>query len=524
MSILLGIDVGTGSVRVGAIDPDGVTLATGKAGHPTRWPRPGWAEQDPTDWWTALRDALNQALAGLDRSQVIGIGVSTTSSTVVILDEGGRPLRDAIVWMDNRAADEAELTERTDHPVMRYSGGGAAVEWLVPKAMWLARHEPEVYRRAHRIVEAVDYLNWRLTGRWAATKLNATCKLHYDPIEGRFPAELYEELGVGDLPTKWPEAVLPVGACVGTLTESVAHDLDLPAGVLVAEGGIDAHMGMLGMNAVRPGDVGMVAGTSVVHITQSEGPVWHPGIWGPYPQALLEDRWLIEGGQVSAGSILAWLTRLTGTEDPGAHRDLAERAAQVPAGAKGLLVMDFWQGNRTPYRDARLRGAVLGLSLAHGASEIYRACVEALAYGTANVLAGFADGGIITRQIKLSGGIRHDPLWLQVTADVLQQPVELMEAENATLRAGAIAAAVATGREPELLTASDRLSSPTRTIEPRPELAEIYQDGLGRYRAAVEALREPLHDAADRAEHHEGDAVTSTSSDAAPNGEGSHGR
>lgn len=499
MPILLGVDFGTEGVRVGALRADGRELATGEASYVTSWPRPGWAEQDPLDWWDALRDAVGQILQDIDGSDVCGLGLATTSSTVVTLDDEGRPLREAILWMDSRASQEAQETASVDHPVLRFSGGSAAVEWTVPKAMWLARHEPEVYARAAHIVEAIDYLNWRLTGEWVASRLNATCKMHYDPRDGGFPAELYAAFGVPDLPEKWPTRVLPVGSPLGTLLPSVAEELGLPGGVVVAEGGIDAHMGMLGMNVVHPGDVAMIAGTSVVHLTQAEDPVWHPGIWGPYPDALLDGLWLVEGGQVSAGAILRWLTRMVGAEDADAHERLTHQAAEVPPGSSGLLVLDFWQGNRTPYRDARLRGAVLGLSLAHGAPEIYRACVEALSYGTANVLASFEEAGMEVGALTLAGGIRHNPLWLQTTADVLQRSVHLTGAENATLRAGAVAVAVAVGESADLRSAAQHFAVEGTTIEPREQVAVAYQEGFARYRRAVDATRDSLHDLADEA-------------------------
>jgi ribulokinase len=497
VTVLLGLDLGTEGVRVGAFRPDGALIGSAEAEYPTSYPHPGWAEQDPEGWWRALGDAVRRAVPPDRRRSVIGIGLSTTSSTVVTLAHDGTVLRPAILWMDGRAAAEAEESGRVDDPVLRYSGGSAAVEWTVPKAMWLARNEPDIYSAAGRIVEAIDYLNWRLTGQWHATKLNAICKLFYDPVEGEFSSALYAKLGVPDLATKWPSSVLPVGAEVGRLLPEAADHLGLPTSTVVAEGGIDAHMAMLGMNVVKPGEVAMIAGTSVVHLIQSTDPVWHDGIWGPYPGALLDDLWLIEGGQVSAGSILRWAARLVGANDTESHRQLVNDASAIAPGAGGLLVLDFWQGNRTPYRDARLRGAILGLSLSHGAADIYRACVEALAYGTANVLDTFNKAGLEISSVTVCGGIRKNPLWLQTTADVLQRPLRLASVENPTLLAGAVAASVATGLYPSLRVGAAELATEASELEPAEAPAARYQEGYARYRRAVRAMRDLLHELAD---------------------------
>ncbi|MFC5754783.1 FGGY-family carbohydrate kinase [Actinomadura rugatobispora] len=495
MSALLGIDLGTEGARVAVYTAGGAVLGTGRHGYATGYPRPGRAEQDPEDWWRAVVAATRQALAEAGGPAVSGVAVATTASTVVVLDGDGRPLRPALLWMDARAGAESELTARTGHPVLRYAGGADAVEWLVPKAMWLARNEPETYRRAARIVEAVDYLTWRLTGTWTASRMNAVCKSNHDPRGDGYPTGLYESLGVPDLAGKLPPEVLPVGATAGEVTAAAGAELGLRGTPRVAVGGIDAHLSLLATGGLEPGRLSVVCGTSNAFVAEIEDPVFTPAIWGPYPDALRDGHWLVEGGQVSAGSVLRWVS-----EDMlGLSRErlpeLWDEAARVGPGEHGLVVLDYFMGNRTPLRDPALRGAVLGLTLGTTPAQLYRAAVEGVAYGTRQVLESFLEAGVPVKDIYVSGGIQHNPLWLSITADVLGRPLRLVGAgDNLTLRACAVIAATATGAHPDLAAAAEAFTPATTLVEPSAPAANgAYDEGYALYRQATAATREVAH-------------------------------
>jgi ribulose kinase len=199
MSFILGVDFGTGGVRVGAFDSGTLKLTdVSEEAYTTSYPHPGWAEQWPGYWWDGFVAATGKLLRKGNITEVGSVTVSTTASTVVVTEANGSPVRPAILRMDARADAEARFTGTTDHPVLRYSGGSDAVEWLVPKAMWLAKHEPETYRRAERIVEAVDFINFRLMDEWVGSKLNATCKWNYDPEIGGFHPSLFTSFGISN--------------------------------------------------------------------------------------------------------------------------------------------------------------------------------------------------------------------------------------------------------------------------------------------------------------------------------------
>ncbi|MCF6475822.1 sugar kinase [Nonomuraea sp. MG754425] len=493
MAAFLALDLGTEGARAAVYTGEGALVGSGSHAYPTRFPRPGWAEQDPDDWWRASVHAARQALAEAGGPAVSGIAVATTASTVAVLGGDGRPLRPALLWMDGRAGEESELTARCEHPVLRYAGGSDAVEWLVPKAMWLARHEPQTYRAAARITEAVDYMVWRLTGRWAGSRMNAVCKSNYDPRGTGFPHDLYEQFGIPDLGEKLPGEIVPVGDPVGPLGAAAREELGVTGPATVVSGGIDAHLSLLALGGARDGQVSIVCGTSNAFVTEISEPVFPSTVWGPYPDALRTGRWLVEGGQVSAGSVLAWAgERLIGR--PRAEiGGLIKAAAELPPVDHGLIVLDYFMGNRTPLRDPRLRGAVLGLTLASSPEQVYRAAVEGVAYGTRQVIDSFTDGGVAVEEIFVSGGIQHNELWLQTTADVLGRPIRLVAGDNLTLRACSVLAAAGSGHHASLAEAAAQYAPPVRTVEPVAGNVETYRGGYADYRAATAATTELSH-------------------------------
>ena len=502
MSLLLGLDFGTGGVRVGLFDLERrAIVATAEETYATAHPRLGWAEQSPDDWWDALGRASRRMMQQAGHPEVAAISVATTASTVVACSRDGRPLRPALLWMDCRAGAEAARTAASGHPVMAYSGGGDAAEWLVPKAMWLARHEPEVYDSAEVICECVDWINFRLTGVWVGSRMNATCKWNYDGAGQRFHPELYEQLGAPGLADRMPSRIVPVGQPIERLAAAASEHLGLPSRPILAQGGIDAHIGMLGANTIDPGTLLMIGGTSVVHLFHlpAERPV--PGFWGPYPHALIDDLWMVEGGQVSAGSAITWLCGRIFQIDEAGQKQLIEAASALPVDGTGLMTLDYFMGNRTPYRDPHLRGAVLGLSLAHDRASLYRSMIESIALGSANVIAQARDIGVPVDHIVSAGGYAKNSLWLRATVDAIGLPVHLAAEENLTIVGTAAAAATGIGLFPDLRTAAAAVVRLGRCIEPDMQAHAVYAEALDRYRGVTGLLTDTLHDLSTRAEH-----------------------
>ena len=503
MGIVLAVDLGTEGARVGAFDADGAALGSVHRAYRTRFPRPGWAEQDPDDWWAAVVDATRTLLATEPcraAGPVVALACATTASTVAVLDEAGRPLRPAILWMDCRASAQSDETARlaASHPVLAWSGGSDAAEWLLPKAMWLKEHEPAVYARAARIVEAIDYLTFRLTGRWTGSQMNAVCKYNYDALAGRYPVELYAALGVADLVEKLPDAIVPVGVVAGPLTAEAAEALGVTPSAPLAVGGIDAHVSLLACGGTGAGVVSLVCGTSSAVVAEVDEPTRTTEVWGPYPHALRTSKWLVEGGQVTSGSVLTWAGEIL----MGVSRDdlpaLVRGAAAVEPGAHGLRALDTFMGNRTPYRDARLRGAVVGLTLGTTREELYRATVEAVACGTRGVLDSFERAGVACDRLLFSGGIEKNPLWQQVTVDVLGREAEIVHGDNLTLRACAVIAATGAGHVGSLDEGAALYAPRTRTLVPDPARHAVYRQTYDDYVGLLHAVAPIMHESVDQ--------------------------
>ncbi|MBC7287249.1 MAG: hypothetical protein H5T86_04215, partial [Armatimonadetes bacterium] len=442
---------------------------------------------------------LNQA--GVSADEVVGVAVDGTSCTVVACEADGTPLRPAILWMDQRAHQEAGAITASKHPILKYVSWQESPEWMIPKAWWLSKNEPDVYRRAALIIEETDWLTHKLTGRWTASLCNVTCKWNYARPEGGWPVGLLEEIGLVSLLEKWPQEVLPMGSVAGELTSEAGDALGLKAGIPVAEGGIDAYAAMLGVGVVRPGRMALVMGSSTCHMALCDRAIFESHVWGPYPDALLEGTWVLEGGQTATGSIVDWLADNFGyREELEAQRAgrnrfelLDEKAAAVPPGAQGLLVLDYWQGNRTPIRDPLARGVIVGLTLSHGIGHVLRAIYEGTAMGTRHILQDLAQAGFTAEGIYACGGGTRSELWLQIHADVCQVPIYVTAVPEATALGTAMCAAVAAGLFDDLVAAAETMVTIKREVAPNPDHQPVYDALFGKYIDAYPALKDIMH-------------------------------
>jgi len=490
-SLLLGLDVGTQSLRAALVDIHGNTVAFGVAPIETTYPRPGWAEQRPLQWWSAAALAVGRALAQgqIAPEQVIAVGLDCTACTVVAADSSGEPLRPALLWMDQRASQEAAEISETGDPVLRYVSGRVSPEWMLPKALWLKRNEPKNYERAVRLVECTDWMMFRLTGQWTLSLNHVAVKWNYARPDGGWPIPLLSRVGLTDLLEKWPDRIVPLGRGDGRLSDRAAGELGLRPGIPVAQGGIDAYLGMLGLGATQDGDIAVIVGSSTCHLAQSRSGVFGSGAAGCYPDATVEGLYTIEAGQTATGSILDWYRRhFAGTQETEAARRgvpvfqvLDEQASAVPPGAQGIVVRDDWQGNRSPFKNPQARGAITGLSLAHGPGHVVRAIYEATALGTRHILEDAASHGLSVERIFLGGGGARSPLWLQIHADVLKKPVHLAKDSESCALGSAMAAALAAGVYADFSEAARAMVAIETLVEPNPATAVLYDELFKRY-------------------------------------------
>jgi FGGY-family pentulose kinase len=501
----MGIDGGTESVRVGVFDQEGTPVGFASCAYALRHPRPGWAEQDPEEWWSSLVAAVREVMSKNDiaREAIAGISLDATTCTVVVLDEQDRVLRPAIIWMDIRAADQARRITETGDAALKYNGfANVSAEWMPCKALWLKENEPHIYEAARHICEYTDWMTHRLTGEWTASVNVASLRWYYDRDNGGFPTSFYQAIELEDLLDKFPQKILEMGTVVGGLSSQVAEELGLLPGTPVAEGGGDAMVGTVGMDVLAPGKIALITGSSHAIFGESATPIFGPGFFGSFTDAVVRGLYVVEGGQTSTGSVVKWfrdnfcggLVEEAQKQGLGLYDLLNKRAESIPAGSDGLLVVDHWQGNRTPYTDPEARGMIWGLTLKHDTAHIYRAIVEGICYGTELIFRTLRTYGFQPQQIVACGGPLKSQLWMQIHADVSNLPITFTKVPDAAVLGSAILAAVGAGVYPSIQEAAHQMVHSSYRIEPDQQRHQEYQFYVEKYIATYHQMQDLMHD------------------------------
>jgi len=453
-------------------------LASATRGYPLSTPRPGWSEQDPEDWWEGASAALAEVSAG---RSVAGIGLSGQMHGLVVLDAGGRVIRPALLWNDQRTAAECvEIEERVGpERLIELTGNRALTGFTAPKLLWLRRHEPDAYARIARVMLPKDYVRLRLTGEWAIDAADASGTLLFDVARRRWSDEVLDAL---ELPRDWFPPVLESPDQAGVTAAGAA-----PA-VPVAAGAGDQPAAALGVGIDRPGPVSVVLGTSGVVLAALPGYAHDPeGRVHAFCHAV-PGTWQAMGVMLSAAGSLEWLhERLA----PGTSFDeLIAEAAAWPPGAEGLMFAPYLAGERTPHADPDARGAFVGLQLRHDRGALVRAVLEGVAFGLRDALDAVRALGVDASVGRVSGGGARSPLWLEIVASVLDIPLERTESEEGSAFGAALLGGVAGG---VFADPSEAVARCVRVGEgpvgPDPALRAAYGDAHEQFRALYPALR-----------------------------------
>ncbi len=479
---VIGIDCGTQSLRAAIYRTDGHVVAQASSSYPTSFPRPDWAEQNPDDWWRALEDAVRACLGqgGVKDFEIAALGIDSTSFTGVWCEEDGTPLRPAVLWMDHRAAREADEVAASRHPVLEHSGWRVSSEWMLPKAMWIARHEPEVHGSAARIAGGADWLVHRLTGTWRTSTGGAASKRHWTPTGG-WPRELYAQMGVPGLEEKNPDHVQYMGEPTAPMLPEAAEALGLSPECIVAHAGMDGWVAPIGKACLEPGTASLTLGTSTVMVLETVDRIVIDGIMGPFPEGIRKNRFTYEAGQTSGAAVVGWALELMGVApNSDAYAHLERAARRIPAGSQGIVVFDAWRGNRTPYFDAAARGVVFGLTLEHTPAHVYRAVLEGCAFGIRNVASRIRDAGHAIDEFRVCGSGAANTLWTQIIADATGIPLRVSAEKHATCLGAAVCAAAAAGLFPSLAEAAAAMAPAFETVMPQTGI-HAYDDYFSAY-------------------------------------------
>jgi L-ribulokinase len=512
---VIGIDFGTSSGRaiVVRVD-DGQEL--GSAVHDyangvidSQLPATGlrlpaqWALQDPEDWLEVLRQAVPAAVAaaGVAPGQVIGIATDFTASTPLpVLADGtplcrveelaGRPHAYPKLWKHHAAQPQADrinaLARERGEPWLARYGGLISAEWEFAKALQILEEDPEIYARTDRWIEAADWIVWQLCGRETRNACTAGYKaIHQD---GHYPSEDYlralDERFADFVSAKLAAPLSPLGGRAGGLTAQAASWTGLPEGIAVAVGNVDAHTSAPAARAIEPGQMLMIMGTSTCHVMNGDSLVEVPGMCGVVDGGIVPGLWGYEAGQSGVGDIFGWLVdhavppryhdeaRARGID---VHEHLSELAAAQEVGEHGLIALDWNNGNRTVLVDHELSGLIVGLTLATRAEDIYRALIEATAFGTRTILDTFAAAGVPVTELFAAGGLIKNRLLMQIYADITRMPLHVIDSEHGPALGAAIHAAIAAGAYPDIFAASAAMGRVRRdAYVPDQARADVY--------------------------------------------------
>jgi L-ribulokinase len=471
---------------------------------------PDWALQDPDDYREVLRRAVPAALidAGVDPARVVGIATDFTACTVLPALGDGTPLcelpdlRDRPhaypkLWKHHAAQPHADrinaLAHERGEPWIRRYGGKISSEWEFAKGLQLLEEDPEIYRRAERWIEAADWIIWQLCG----VETRNACTAGYKGIfqDGRYPSTDYLTAlnpGFGDFVGKLDHPQSALGDRAGGLTARAAAWTGLPEGIAVAVGNVDAHVTAPAAKALAPGQMLAVMGTSTCHVMNGATLAEVPGMCGVVDGGILAGRWGYEAGQSGVGDIFAWFVdhgvapsyhELAAERGVSVHTVLSELAADQPVGGHGLLALDWNNGNRSVLVDHELSGVLIGQTLATRAPEIYRALLEATAFGTRVIIDAFEGAGVPVTELVIAGGLQRNAFLMQIYADVIRRPLSLIGSEQGPALGSAIHAAVAAGCYPDVAVAAEAMGSVERNVYlPDPKRADAYDELYAEYR------------------------------------------
>ncbi len=480
---VLGLDLGTSTLKAVLADADGTIRAAATHSYPTAHPEPAWAEQNPADWLAAVRAAIARLRAADPEAfaRLACVGLCSAAHIPVLLDADGAVLRPAILWSDQRSEEEVRALDREyGETLARETLNQAGCTWTLPQILWVRRHEPEIFARAVRLLSSKDYLVHVLTGAYVTDPASAAATLIYDVGARRWSPRLE---GASGLPEgALPEVIAPL-ARAGAVTSAAAAAFGLPAGLPVIAGTLDSAAELVGCGILTPSGTGMVmVGSSggIMGVTAHASS--DPGIL-TYPY-VVEGLYTKQAGTNACAISLSWLgsvlSSVPGCTELG-HDDLDRMAAQSPPGARGLIFHPYLQGERTPYWNPDLRGSFTGLDRTHRAPDFVRAVMEGVALSLRDCLAAFASNGVPIRRAVMAGGVARSPVWSRIITDTLG--IETFTTGSGESAFGAaLLAMTACGLFPDLASAATACVREERTLRPDPALADLYGRAFRRYR------------------------------------------
>ncbi|MCE2458003.1 MAG: xylulokinase [Dehalococcoidia bacterium] len=486
----LGIDIGTTAVKALVVDEHGTVVGEAESPLEVSVPRPGWAEQDPSDWWQGTVNAVRAACDQAGVREVSSIGLSGQMHSSVLLDESDHVLRPAILWNDVRTTAQCRsITDTVGTDGLRRLVGNPALEgFTAPKLLWVRDEEPDTFAQTRSVLLPKDYVRLLLTGEKATEPSDAAGTLLFDVQQGRWSDEMITALQFD------PSILPPVhgsASVTGELTASAAEALGLRQGTPVVGGGADNAAAAVGSGVVGQGALQTSIGTSGAVVAPIEQPSVDPGMRIHSFNHADDDTWYLMGVVLSAGAAFDWFRRTLSALDatPPTYDELTAEANSVPPGADGLTFLPYLTGERTPHADSNARGAFVGMHTGHHRGHLVRAVMEGVVFALRDSLELMRNLGVDATEAVAVGGGARSTFWRQMQADALSVPVVTVGPSGGAPYGAAVLAAVGSGAFPSVRGACQAWVTPLDRAEPRPETATAYADAYDRYQSLYPHLK-----------------------------------
>ncbi|HSV85338.1 MAG TPA: xylulokinase [Levilinea sp.] len=494
MAFLLGLDIGTSGAKALLSDEKGHVLASAVAEYPLSTPQPLWSEQNPADWWRGAKEALALVLKGVSSGKVAGLGLTGQMHGSVFLDASDRIIRPALLWNDQRTAEECRQITGIigQQRLIEIAGNPALTGFQAPKILWLRNHEPQNYARLERVLLPKDYIRLLLTGEAATDVSDAAGTLLLDLARRDYSSEILEKLA---FERSWLPKVYEGPEVTGRLLADVAAELGLPFGLPVVAGGGDNAAAAVGTGVVHTGIVSSSIGTSGVIFAHSDEIAYDPmGRLHTFCHAV-PGKYHLMAVTLSAGGSFRWwrdVLRAASGRDLS-YEQMTGAAASVPAGAEGLLFLPYLTGERTPHLDPYARGVLVGLTARHSAAHIARAVMEGVVFSMKDGLEIMRSLGLPIGQIRATGGGGRSPLWRQMQADIYGAEVVTLRAEEGPAYGAALLAGVGAGIFASVDEATRDTVVVTSATSPAAAAQDRYEKVYGLYASLYSQMRSAMH-------------------------------
>ena len=499
MSCFLGIDAGTSGIKAIVLDSKGIIHGIGYSECNVLSPQPGWAEQDPLDWWKACDESVKQAIHDSEKAnEIAGIGFSGQMQGCTPFGKDMQPLGNSLIWLDQRSTKEVQeiSTMISEHESLTITSNECLNSFWAPKLMWIKNNEPRKYEKIYKVLFAKDFLRYRMTDEIATDVSDASLSFLMDVTDRKWSDRMFKALDLQrDLV---PDRLLESQEVAGTLSKKIAAEWRLKSGIPVVTGGGDQPVGGVGNGIVNDGIVGTAIGTSGVVFGSLNKPIFDTKKRAVYSMAhAVPGKWCYLGLVLSAGGSFKWL-RNTIFADKKNEMDLqgkdvydymSEIAAQTSAGSEGLIFLPYLNGEKTPINNANARGVFFGLSHRHGLAELSKSVMEGVTYALRDTIEICREMGNDINEVRASGGGAKSPLWKQIQADIFNTNILSMNMEEGPAAGGAILAAVGAGEFSNVEEACESLLSVTSVTEPIKENVKRYEDYYHTYKELYASLK-----------------------------------